>query len=68
MKIGIIGAGATGLTAAYDLAADGHDVTVLEGADEIGGLAGSLEVQGTPLERYYHHIFGTDRAMIDLIE
>ncbi|MEX5719548.1 NAD(P)/FAD-dependent oxidoreductase [Geodermatophilus maliterrae] len=68
MKIGIIGAGATGLTAAYDLAADGHDVTVLEGADEIGGLAGSLEVQGTPLERYYHHIFGTDRAMIDLID
>ncbi|WP_346619996.1 NAD(P)/FAD-dependent oxidoreductase [Blastococcus montanus] len=68
MKIGIIGAGATGLTAAYDLVKDGHDVTVLEGADEIGGLAGSLEVQGTPLERYYHHIFETDRAIIDLIE
>ncbi|MGY1887678.1 NAD(P)/FAD-dependent oxidoreductase [Blastococcus sp. SYSU DS0753] len=68
MKIGIIGAGATGLTAAYDLVKDGHDVTVLEGADEIGGLAGSLVVQGTPLERYYHHIFETDRAMIDLIE
>jgi protoporphyrinogen oxidase len=67
MRIGIIGAGATGLTAAHDLAADGHDVTVLEGADEIGGLAGSLEVQGTPLERYYHHIFASDRAMIDLI-
>jgi protoporphyrinogen oxidase len=68
VKIGIIGAGATGLTAAYDLAADGHDVTVLEGADEIGGLAGSILVQGTPLERFYHHIFETDRAMIDLVE
>ena len=39
VRIGIIGAGATGLTAAYDLVKDGHDVTVLEGADEIGGLA-----------------------------
>ena len=68
MKIGIIGAGATGLTAAYDLVKEGHDVTVLEGADEIGGLAGSITVQGTPLERYYHHIFETDRAIIDLIE
>lgn len=68
MKIGIIGAGATGLTAAYDLVRDGHDVTLLESADEIGGLAGSILVQGTPLERYYHHIFESDRAIIALIE
>ncbi len=68
MKIGIIGAGATGLTAAYDLVKDGHDVTLLESADEIGGLAGSILVQGTPLERYYHHIFESDRAMIALVE
>ncbi|RZU33089.1 NAD(P)/FAD-dependent oxidoreductase [Blastococcus saxobsidens] len=68
MRIGIIGAGATGLTAAYDLVGDGHDVTVLEGADEIGGLAGSLTVQGTPLERFYHHIFESDRAMIEIID
>ncbi|MCW2683592.1 MAG: protoporphyrinogen oxidase [Blastococcus sp.] len=68
MKIGIIGAGATGLTAAFDLVKDGHDVTILESADEIGGLAGSLLVQGTPLERFYHHIFESDRAIIDLIE
>jgi protoporphyrinogen oxidase len=67
MNMGIIGAGATGLTAAYDLVKDGHEVTILEGADEIGGLAGSITVQGTPLERYYHHIFESDRAMIDLI-
>jgi protoporphyrinogen oxidase len=67
MRIGIIGAGATGLTAAHDLVGDGHEVIILEAADEIGGLAGSLQVQGTPLERFYHHIFGTDRAMIDLI-
>ncbi len=67
MRVGIIGGGATGLTAAHDLARGGHEVTVLEGSDEIGGLAGSLQVQGVALERFYHHIFGTDRAMIELI-
>lgn len=68
MNLGIIGAGATGLTAAYDAVKAGHTVTVLEAADELGGLAASLTVQGTPLERYYHHIFRSDRAMIELIE
>ena len=67
MRIGVIGAGATGLTAAFDLARHGHDVTVLEAADEIGGLAGSLVIGGTPVERYYHHLFASDRDMISLI-
>lgn len=67
MRVGIIGAGATGLTVAYELVGDGHDVTILEGSHELGGLAASISVQGTPLERYYHHLFASDRAMIDLI-
>lgn len=68
MNLGIIGAGATGLTAAYDAVKAGHQVTVLEAADELGGLAASIPVGGTPLERYYHHIFRSDREMITLIE
>ncbi|MFF7071171.1 NAD(P)/FAD-dependent oxidoreductase [Streptomyces pseudovenezuelae] len=68
MNLGIIGAGATGLTAAWDAVRAGHQVTVLEAADELGGLAASLEVGGAPLERYYHHIFRSDKAMIALIE
>lgn len=67
MRVGIVGAGATGLTAAFDTVRAGHEVTVLESAEEIGGLAASLEVGGTPLERFYHHVFRTDRAMIELI-
>ena len=67
MKLGIAGAGATGLTAAFDAVKAGHDVTVLEASPELGGLAGSVEVGGTPLERFYHHSFKTDRAMIELI-
>ena len=68
MNLGIIGAGATGLTAAWDAVRAGHQVTVLEAADELGGLAASLDVGGVPLERYYHHIFRSDKAMIALIE
>jgi len=68
LKVGIIGAGATGLTAAFDAVRAGHDVTVLEASSELGGLAASIVVGGTPLERFYHHIFRTDRAMIELIE
>ncbi|KAA5836103.1 NAD(P)/FAD-dependent oxidoreductase [Saccharopolyspora hirsuta] len=68
MRVGIVGAGATGLTAAYDAVKAGHDVTVLEASAELGGLAASIEVGGTPLERFYHHSFRTDRAMIGLIE
>lgn len=67
MKLGIAGAGATGLTAAFDAVKAGHDVTVLEASPELGGLAASVEVGGTPLERFYHHSFKTDRAMIDLV-
>jgi protoporphyrinogen oxidase len=68
MKLGIVGAGATGLTAAFDAVKAGHDVTVLEASAQPGGLAASIEVGGTPLERFYHHSFRTDRAMIELIE
>lgn len=37
-KVAVIGAGPTGLTAAYFLTRKGHDVTVFEEKDEIGGL------------------------------
>ncbi|MFR9729072.1 NAD(P)/FAD-dependent oxidoreductase [Saccharopolyspora sp. MS10] len=67
MKLGVVGAGATGLTAAFDAVKAGHEVTVLEASAELGGLAASIEVGGTPLERFYHHSFKTDRAMIELI-
>lgn len=67
MKIGIIGAGATGLAAGMELTKGGHDVTILERSHELGGLAGSLHVAGTPIERFYHHIFETDKVIIDTI-
>lgn len=66
LKIAVIGAGAMGLSAAYKLAKEGHEVTIFERASDVGGLAGSLEVQGTKLERFYHHSFATDKALQQL--
>lgn len=68
MRIGIIGAGATGLAAAYRLARMGHEVTVLEKRPDLGGLAGTLTVGDETLEKIYHHIFTSDRHILQLIE
>lgn len=37
-RVAVVGAGPAGLTAAYDLARKGHDVTVFEGLDHPGGM------------------------------
>ncbi len=68
MKVGIVGAGAAGLAAAYDLGNAGHQVVVYESAPFIGGQASTIPVGGHPLERGYHHLFTNDRAILDLME
>jgi protoporphyrinogen oxidase len=67
-KVLIVGAGATGLAAAYELQKRNIEVIVVEKAEDLGGLAGSLKIQGEPLERFYHHLFASDLAAIDLIK
>jgi protoporphyrinogen oxidase len=42
-------------------------VTVLEQETDLGGLAGSFVVNGTRLEKFYHHWFTSDQYIIDLI-
>lgn len=65
----IIGAGYTGLAAAYDLAKAGLKVTVLEQDETVGGLAGSFNLTtGQSIEKFYHHWFSSDRAVLDLLE
>ena len=62
MKIAIIGAGLTGLSAGYYLTKKGYNVTIFEKESFPGGLAGSFLINNWqwPLERYYHHIFTSD--------
>jgi protoporphyrinogen oxidase len=69
LNIGIIGAGVTGLSAAYDLLKAGHRVTVYEARPYAGGLAAGFkdEAWDWPLERFYHHIFASDKDIIGLV-
>ncbi len=70
MKIGIIGAGIAGMTAAYDLAKAGHQVIIFEASDRVGGLASGFRESHWEwsLERFYHHLFETDTAMRGLVD
>lgn len=67
MNIGVIGAGATGLSAAYHLSCKGHNVTVFEAENHCGGIASSVNMGKGRLERFYHHIFTNDSEIINLI-
>lgn len=68
MKIGIIGAGFTGLSAAYYLSRKGHNVTLFEKAKSPGGLAiGYKEHEWDwTLEEHYHHWFTNDKSVLSL--
>lgn len=68
MKIAIIGAGFTGLSAAYRLLQMGHEVVVFEKDSQPGGLAiGYQEKEWEwSLEKHYHHWFTNDTHVLDL--
>src|SRR3954452_14148254 len=68
MHYGIVGGGVLGLVAALRLQQRGHDVELLEQSSVPGGLASSFSVDTDIwLERFYHHLFKSDRVMTDLI-
>jgi len=67
LKVGIIGAGAAGLAAAYELALNGIEVVVYEKASFVGGQASTFNVGSTPLERGYHHLFTSDTDILGLM-
>ena len=69
-RIGIIGAGVAGMSAAWDLVRAGHDVTIYEAGNEVGGLAAGFrdETWDWTLEKFYHHWFEGDKDMIGLID
>lgn len=66
--IGVVGGGYAGLAAAWRLQSAGHEVTVYEAADDIGGLAGTTETAGDPIERYYHHLSRSEETIVEVIE
>ena len=69
MRVGVIGAGVCGLVAAHRVAAAGHEVDVYERWPGLGGQAATLDVGGGHLlERYYHHLFTSDRHIARLYD
>ena len=67
MRVGIAGAGAAGLAAAYELGKHGHHAAVYEPAPFLGGQASTFDVGGARLERGYHHLFTGDTDILELI-
>src|SRR5581483_3575730 len=65
MNVGIIGGGFAGMTAAYELGKLGYRTVIFERMTELGGLAGTFEVEpGVRLERGYHHWFTSDTNIV----
>ncbi len=67
-RIGIIGGGITGLTAAYRLKQAGCDVTIFEASGDLGGLASGFTLAGHPVEKAYHFLYKTDEYILSLVD
>lgn len=64
----VLGAGITGLTAAYYLLRAGIRVTVLESRAEAGGLSCSQDFGTFHWDRFYHCILTSDDSLLQLLE
>ena len=66
-RVVVVGAGFSGLAAAYELAQRGYQPIVLEADSQVGGLAAAFQVDGTRIERFYHHWFTNDHHIGALV-
>lgn len=70
-RYAVLGGGALGLTAALRLVQRGQAVTIIEREPVPGGLAAGFRVGPEPeapwLEKFYHHVFRSDRHIIGLV-
>lgn len=66
MRIGIIGGGISGLSAAWYLVQRGHQVDVFESAPEVGGLIGTFDFDGVRIDHFYHFLCLQDTGYFHL--
>lgn len=62
----VIGGGIAGLTVAYEMCKAGVPATVYEAAADLGGLAASVRLGESYVDKYYHFICGGDRDLLEL--
>ena len=55
-EIAIVGAGPAGLMAAWQAAEAGHEVSVYEKADTVGGMSGSFTIAGQRVDFGSHRL------------
>jgi protoporphyrinogen oxidase len=67
-SVGIVGGGILGMTTAYRLAQAGVRVALFERSHDLGGLVGSFDFDGHPVDRFYHVILPTDDRVLGLAE
>lgn len=68
MRIAVIGGGIAGLNAAQRLGSSGHDVTLFESSDQLGGLGTFFQLGDRFIDRFYHCIMPKDDHMLGLID
>jgi len=62
-RVGVIGAGPAGLTAALSLVRGGAEVEVFEATNQVGGLCQSVDLWGRQVDIGPHRFFSTDRRV-----
>lgn len=67
-KVAVVGGGMAGLSAAYELASGGVEVTVLEGADRIGGKLLLGEINGMTIDLGAESILARRPEALELVE
>ncbi len=65
-RVGVVGAGPAGMTAAYELAKSGVPVDVYEAGDAVGGLARSLRLWNQTVDCGPHRFFSQERRVNEL--
>lgn len=60
MRVGVIGAGPAGMTAAYEVAKAGASVEVFESGSSVGGMSRSLDLWGQRVDLGPHRFFSSD--------
>ena len=67
-KFAIAGGGMLGLTLAMRMAKQGHDVTLIEAAPTLGGLAGVWDIGDVVFDKHYHVTLLSDSQTRGLVE
>lgn len=68
LQYGIVGGGMMGMTLAWRLARAGKRVTLLEAAEQCGGLAAPWQLGSIVWDRHYHVTLYSDLALRELLD